>query len=276
MSRGQRVTGANACVCGGTTYEIVLTGVSNRLGLDAHAFTVGRCVRCSLARTLDVPDPEQYHDGFALTTHDGAFSGSTSDAYSARLARYVADRTRGPRFLDVGCHAGALVAAARELGLDAEGIDLDPFAVAAGAELGRTLRTIGIEDVEGPYDAVVMSHVLEHVVDLSTFLTHAARLLSPRGRLFVFVPHYRGLLPRLMGDRWMGWFPSQHVWHFTPPTLSRTVAAVSPLHVVARTTTGVIEPPSPGAKGRAKAVLAAVSRLTHRGDQIEAILERRP
>lgn len=267
---------APACHCGAREYRTVLAGRSSRLGLDAFPFEVAVCAACGLARTIPVPDPQQYRDGYSQSTENGRFAGVVApDGHSAGNAAWVKQRIRGPRLLDVGCHTGNLVAAALELGLDAEGIDLDPLATAAGRELGRPLRAAAVADLDGAYDGIVLSHVLEHVLDLDSFLTDLERLLSPVGRVFVLSPHYRGLLPRLMGERWMAWFPSQHVWHFTPATLEAAVALRSPLRVVSCTTKGVLEPPSEGLKGAAKAIVAATARATRQGDQVEAVLERK-
>lgn len=268
---------APACHCGARDYTIAFAGSSSRLGLDDFRFEVAVCSACGLARTLPVPDPEQYRDGYSQSTEGGRFTGIVTggDRYSAGNAVWVKERLRGLRLLDVGCHTGNLVAAAIALGLDAEGIDLDPLATAAGRELGRPIRAASVTELEGEYDGIVLSHVLEHVLELDPFLGELERLLSPVGRIFVLSPHYRGLVPRLMGERWMAWFPSQHVWHFTPATLRSAVALRSPLRVASCTTRGVLEPPSRGAKGTAKAVVSAVARAARWGDQVEAVLERK-
>lgn len=264
-----------ACPCGARTYRTLLRGTFDRVYLRLHPHSIVECTGCGLARTLPVPDAGQYRDGYAMTTSEGEFVGAAADGWSRERAAWVAARTPGVRLLDVGCGAGNLVAAAAGLGLDAEGVDLDPVATAWGRRLGRRVRTGTLDDVDGEYDAVVLAHVLEHVADPAGLLRQAARVLAPGGRVFVFVPNRTGLLPRLMRERWMGWVPSEHVWHFTPETLRRTAEGRTPLRVVECTTRGIIEPPSAGAKGAVKAAARAAARLLGRGDQIEAILERR-
>lgn len=265
---------APTCVCGSRLYRTFFHATYDRVYDRLHPHSVVECSSCGLARTLPVPDGAQYGEGYEMTTKEGEFVGSPEDAWSADRAAWIAARAPGPRLLDVGCNGGNLVEAAAALGLEAEGVDLDPVATAWGRRLGRRLHTGTLDELDGEYDVVVLAHVLEHVVDPGGMLREVARLLAPRGRAFVFVPNRGGLVPRLMRERWMGWVPSEHVWHFTPATLRRTVEAVAPLRVVACTTRGVLEPPSAGAKGVAKAAVRAAARLLRRGDQLEAVLER--
>ena len=267
------------CPCGSTHYRTVLSGHYSRVNLRNFPFTIVRCEACALSRTFPVPDPSQYDDGYSIYTNDGRFGGATTDAWSAPIARKVArvvgrrKAVAGARFLDVGCHVGNLVVAAQELGFEAEGVDVDRVATEEARRLGRSVRTGSLELVDGPYDAVVLNHVLEHILDLDDFLADVARILAPDGSLFVFVPYHRGLLPRLMRDHWMGWSPAQHMWHFTPKTLGDAAARVD-LRLVSARTHRVHEPSSPGVKGVAKAGVTLVSRAVGQGDLLEAVLER--
>jgi SAM-dependent methyltransferase len=262
------------CFCGANRYRSLLQGSYDRLLLEDYAFEVVLCLDCGLARTVPVPDPEQYDQGYALTTADGQFVGATDDAWSASIVEDVHSLVPGGRLLDIGCHVGNLVAAATARGYDAVGIDLDPIATAKARRLGRAVRTGGIERVDETFDVVVMNQLLEHVLDLRTFLASVARVLAPGGHAFIYVPYYRGLMPRLMRTHWMGWFPSQHVWHFTPQRLRRVLEEATPLRLVRHTTNGVIEPPSTGTKGRAKAVITEFSKAVGWGDEIEAVFRK--
>jgi SAM-dependent methyltransferase len=263
------------CFCGGSRYTQTFAGVWTRyLEPRQTPFSVKACDACGLARTFPVPDDGQYAHGYDPTTQDGKFIGSTTDAWSRRIAQYVRARCDGTTLLDVGCHVGNLVAVAEEYGFDARGIDIDPVAVEAGRRLGRNIELRTIAAIEGAYDAVVLNHVLEHVGALRPFLANLARLLVPGGRAFILVPYHRGLVPRLMADHWFGWVPSQHVWQFTPATLQAVVKDAAGLQPVEVTTTGAIEPPSAGVKGQLKAFVQAASRRLNAGDQIEAVFER--
>ncbi|MHB8468728.1 MAG: glycosyltransferase [Gaiellaceae bacterium] len=264
------------CACGASRYALVLAGSFERLGLHHYPFSIVRCRQCGLARTLPVPDDTQYARGYSPTTRDGEFT-ARLDTWSAARAAWVRRQTAGGRLLDVGCNVGDLVAAASDLGFDAEGIDVDPIAIAAGRKLGRDLSQKGIDEVElGAYDAIVLSHVAEHVIDLPSLFGALGRALAPGGRAFLFVPHYRGLIPRLMGRRWLFWAPHEHVWHFTPETLIGAVERSESLRAVDYATRGRLEPPSRGLKGLLKRLLALAGAAVGAGDELVAVFEKAP
>jgi SAM-dependent methyltransferase len=259
------------CFCGGRRYREVLSGVwlraANGQGIS---FTVAECDACRLARTLPVPDASRYERSQSCWSG----LGTRPDSWSERIAEELAGKARGLRLLDVGCNTGNLVAAAGSKGFDAEGIDLDPAVVEVGRRLGRRVSSTALEDLEGPYDVVVMNHVLEHVPDLRTFVGHAGRVLAADGILAIRVPHYKGLIPRLMRDHWYAWAPDEHVWHFSRETLERIVRESAELRAVEIAARGVIEPPSSGLRGLVKAAVARSADRMRRGDQIVALFAR--
>ena len=262
---------SETCVCGAAEYRERLKTTN---GTSGQQYVIAECKNCGLVRTLPPPDTTQYHSGYAPTTHDAQFTGKLHDDWSAQVARFVRDHSQGTSFLDVGCSVGNLVVEASKLGFSAEGIDVDPIATEEARRAGRPVRTAGIEDVAGKYDVVVANHVLEHIGDLRTFLTEVFRLLEPGGRFFVLSPNRKGLIARLRRGRWMGWVPSEHVWHFTPQTLGPTVERASSLRTVSCTSRGVIEGPAGGVAGLAIRALTVTSKALGRGDQVEGIFER--
>lgn len=93
----------------------------------------------------------------------------------------------GMRILDFGCGRGTLLRllAARYPAASFTGYDPNP--VAKEYKAGNLRLTTAPNTLDGPYDLIIMSHVLEHFVDFSCLAT-ASRLLSPDGALYVEVP----------------------------------------------------------------------------------------
>ncbi|MFQ3664403.1 MAG: class I SAM-dependent methyltransferase, partial [Chloroflexaceae bacterium] len=123
----------------------------------------------------------------------------------------------GARVLEIGCGEGLLLDELRRRGLRVTGIEPSIAASAAARSKGLDVHTGYFPGVpiEGPFDAVVMSHVLEHLSQPIETLVAIDRLLNG-GYVLLIQTNWRGLIPRICGRRWYAWVPDQHFWHFTP------------------------------------------------------------
>lgn len=145
-----------------------------------------------------------------------------------RRARHLVLPTRGARLLDVGCGSGAFVAEARVAGWDAEGIDVDQSGVDAGQAAGRHVRLGRIDDgtvLDGLYDAITLSHVIEHVHDPASILIACAKKLQPGGVLWVATPDLDSLGHRWFGRDWVHLDPPRHLLLFTVGSLSSLITS---------------------------------------------------
>ncbi len=77
----------------------------------------------------------------------------------------------------------------------------------------------------GPFDAVVMSHVIEHVPDPVALLRHAAAILPPGGILVAITPNVSSISHRRFRDSWLALDPPRHLHLFSPDTLQNTAQA---------------------------------------------------
>jgi SAM-dependent methyltransferase len=129
------------------------------------------------------------------------------------LARRAGDGER-PRVLDVGCGGGAFLAAAAQAGWEAVGIDFDAKAVEGARRRGLDARLGGLERVAhevDAYDAVTLSHVIEHLHDPAGALATIHGILKPGGRLYVETPNIDALGRLLYGRHWRGLEPPRHL-----------------------------------------------------------------
>lgn len=108
------------------------------------------------------------------------------------LVALLIDRCRDARrLLDIGAGVGAMVRAAIESGLQAEGVELNPHAVErARAHLGFTLHCSPFRrgSFKESFDIVTCNQVLEHLEDPRTLFSDAAESVRKGGLLFVSVP----------------------------------------------------------------------------------------
>jgi len=134
------------------------------------------------------------------------------------------DGRRGLRVLEVGSGFGDLLVYLKARGCDVLGTDLSPAAVARAGEYGIEVRLGALRDLAlpaGAFDAVVMSHSLEHVPDPNDELAEVARLLTPGGRLHLAVPNGDAVRLRLDEAGWVHLSAPLHYWFFDARSVTR-------------------------------------------------------
>jgi SAM-dependent methyltransferase len=129
----------------------------------------------------------------------------------------------GGRLLDVGCGAGNELSLMKALGWKAEGLDPDQAAVVAANRAGMQVAHGDLLSVSYPdasFDAVSMSHVVEHLSEPLLHFREALRILKPGGRLVAITPNAGSLGHRRFGRDWRGLEPPRHLQVFTLPALT--------------------------------------------------------
>jgi 2-polyprenyl-3-methyl-5-hydroxy-6-metoxy-1,4-benzoquinol methylase len=131
----------------------------------------------------------------------------------------------GGELLDVGCGAGAQLVQLRGLGWRVMGVDLDARAVEMARQRHQLdVRQGTLEEQSFPsdrFDAVTLSHTVEHVHDPQGLLRECGRVLKPGGRFVVVTPNAESLGQKRLGASWIGLQPPRHLYLFSCETLRR-------------------------------------------------------
>lgn len=112
---------------------------------------------------------------------------------TARRAKFLKRRLKGPRLVDVGSNVGYFVESARRIGLEAEGIEINPGLCDAASRQFPECRftNAALEDFDltgRSFDGVYCSEVIEHVPDVVDFAKRLLGLLGPGGLLYLTTP----------------------------------------------------------------------------------------
>ena len=179
------------------------------------------CRRCHIARTEPPPSPVQYDE----QDFHGQFTYRTPDDLP-RLWRKALEMQRTllcrhlpahARLLEIGCGQGLFLRLFAQAGLQVKGIEPSHSAAkiarAAGLDVTEGYFTRATSP-QGPFDAVVVAHVLEHIERPAEFIADIAAV-APGGLLLLVQANWRGWVPRKTKSLWHAWAEGHHYWHFT-------------------------------------------------------------
>jgi SAM-dependent methyltransferase len=145
-----------------------------------------------------------------------------------RLDLMYVGNLRPGKILDVGCGNGNRLARFQRLGWEAQGQEVDPKAAAEARRISGVPVYVGpLEEVgfpDGSFDAVAMSHVIEHVHDPLSLLQECRRILRVSGSLVVTTPNAESYGHDRFGAFWRGLEPPRHLHLFSQRTLYQTAA----------------------------------------------------
>ena len=201
------------------------------------------CQTCGLRRIDPMPSQEQlreiYEDDRLKHAYGTCAEGDVYVSGDLNVLPHVKDRfklleklsAKPGRLLDIGAAQGAFLAHACSRGWEVAGLEFSEEGIArAEREFGLRLQASPVVDAgfeAESFDAVNMSHVLEHVPNLQPTVREIHRILKRGGLFCVEVPNeFDDLFGRarevLLGKpREKYTVPTPHTYFFTPPTLKR-------------------------------------------------------
>ncbi len=201
------------------------------------SYDVVCCTRCGFVyadTSGTAQDYDRYyaeHSKYAdqsTGTGGGGFAGDRErlEATARDIARILPDL--GARIVDIGCANGGLLAALKTLGYShLLGIDPSPDCVANVKILFSIVARQGwlhsLPADAAPADLIVVSHVLEHVLDLRTAVAAIRSLLADSGIIYAEVPdanRYVNFRTAPFQD-----FNVEHINHFEPASLENLFSA---------------------------------------------------
>ncbi len=245
------------CKLCGREGETLYCGLTDMLRTTSGYWDLKQCHKCGLLWVDPMPLQDEIHKAYEeYPTHEDNLPGNsvketlkkgylslrygygsatlTNKAIGAllwlvpykRLAtefwfKFLKDRPKG-RLLDIGCGGGALVKAMSDWGWQAEGIEPDLKAVINARAKGISVNQGNFLDYdypEGYFDAVLSSHVFEHVYDPVGFLKKCWRVLRQGGIMLIATPNGASMQRSLFKKNWMAIDPPRHLYLFSPSSM---------------------------------------------------------
>ncbi len=238
------------CLLCGSAGQILYSGMRDRLFGAPGLWQLKRCPRPECGLVWPDPAPLEADLGLAYETYytHAAPTGRLAKIKHAVLSRsywlaatiptlinglfqerkefvqmFLNDLPPG-RLFDAGCGDGQFLHLMAQRGWKGCGVDFDAAAIESGrAKYGLDLKVGDFQSAaieENAFDAVTMSHVIEHVPDPIASFEKCRRLLKPGGRLVVTTPNIRSLGHQRFKQHWRGLEPPRHLQIFAPNLLA--------------------------------------------------------
>ena len=214
-------------------------GLIFKPALECEGFNFVRCTQCGLVQRNPQPVKEEIIARYSKTFGKDylSYELENEDAFlklqqlalkdagfdKIEKAAFLRAKTAGnePSVLDIGCATGALLASLRARGWRVTGVEISPGAEYAQKERGLDVRNIPLEEIKFPdesFDAILASHLVEHLNDPRSFFLELHRILKKDGKIFITTPNISGLQARLFGGRWRSAI-FDHLYLFSKRTL---------------------------------------------------------
>ncbi len=131
------------------------------------------------------------------------------------------------QLLEVGFGSARALRVLTELGWNAIGLEQDQTAVALAIERGGQAIRGSVSDSiheRESFDAVVASHVIEHLLDIHKFFRDVHRLLKPKGVVSFYTPNIESHSHAHFKSNWFPLDPPRHICLFTARALRSLLA----------------------------------------------------
>ena len=219
----------NICwVCGSNNLELAkksninkeLTSSDFRITDKLYGITaeIHHCRDCDFLQCSDMKEILTFYENLEDSAYE---EGRSQRSIQAKKILDILLRFKSTgKLLDIGAGSGILVEQAIIKNYDAEGIEPSNWLqnTAKNLQIPVHLGTFPNSKAVGPYDAVTIIDVLEHVPNPVGLLKEVRKILSKEGVGMVSTPDVKSLIARLFGWKWWH-FRVAHVGYFNEDTL---------------------------------------------------------
>ena len=126
------------------------------------------------------------------------------------------------RLLEIGCGSGGMLSIMQSLGWQVEGVEVDPLGVEVARAKGLNVHLGDVfskKYADNSFDAITLSHVIEHVHDPIGLIEECKRILKPSGIISMVTPNSESFGHSVYKNSWLHLDPPRHLHIFNPYVL---------------------------------------------------------
>ena len=190
-------------------------------------YDIYNCSNCNHFFTFPLPSDKDlsdiYNNKYSYDAHSLIENEKRMRAH--KYAKDIANIKGVKSALEVGCMHGLLLEELEQQGIEASGVELDPTAVEYCQNRGLDVVQSSIEDhldkANSEHDAIIMSHVIEHIVDPYKQLVALSKRMSKDGKLVLITPNSQAKSRKWFGRYWGYWQVPVHINHFNEQSMGK-------------------------------------------------------
>lgn len=137
-----------------------------------------------------------------------------------------------PFVLDIGAGTGLFVNETLKLGWDVQGIEPSVYLSSEAQKTGLPVYTgtFPHHNCTGPYNAVFLTDVIEHIENPLSLLSAIPEYLTDNGIVVIVTPDVSSVMAKILGKKWWH-YRIAHIGYFNKKTLNKIMQAAgfSPL-----------------------------------------------
>jgi SAM-dependent methyltransferase len=190
-------------------------------------FEITKCSTCGVGRTLVAAfEPEEFYTedyfnggvGGAYRDYEGSHA-TLQREFRGQVEFLKSYLPRGGKLLEIGCAYGFFLQEAKShfevygLEIAQSGVDFCHRNNLPNVKQG--VVTEEFLDRFGPFDAVVLLDVVEHIDDMPATMRALVRHLNEGGIVLMTTGDWNSLSARMTGNSWRLLTPPLHLWFFT-------------------------------------------------------------
>lgn len=183
---------------------------------------LSQCSTCEFIQSTSLSDVLSFYENLEDTSYEANRKERLLQA--EKIVKSLKRHIPGGRLLDIGAGSGILVEEAKKGGFDAEGIEPSTWLQQQAKELKLPvfLGTFPHKEAVGPYDAITIIDVIEHVNNPVSLLQEAHKVLNKDGIIVVITPDVDSVVARLLQFKWWH-FRIAHIGYFNKKNLDRAL-----------------------------------------------------